>query len=279
MLKFYGYIGLLLVIFAEINFYTRIEPFATWYIPIVWFGYILFVDSLVFRIRKKSLISNYQKEFAFMALVSMFFWSIFEFYNIFTQSWTYSNYVWYVHIVDFTTIMPAVLETFMLISALGLFRSLDKKAQPIKSNKNKERYTTIVKLLVIFGAFIAILPLITPNIGINFVWFGLFLFLDPLNYLTGRPSVLQMASKGRKSIIARLFLAGITMGFFWEFWNSQAYPKWIYNLPALLPSFHLFAMPVFGYIGYLPFALETYLFYTFARSFVFDKGNELLEIT
>ncbi|MDE1870633.1 MAG: hypothetical protein KGI06_00115 [Candidatus Micrarchaeota archaeon] len=279
MLKPYGYFGLALVVFAEINFSLKIQPFAAWYIPIVWYGFILFVDSVVFRIKKKSIISTYPKEFVLMLVVSVPFWLIFELYNFFTVSWIYTNYVWYLHLVDFTTIMPAVLEVFSLISALGIASSLDS----MKNHAGKTRSSTplqsaVIKFLVAVGAFAVVIPILAPVIGFPLMWIGIFLFIDPLNYLTGKPSIIAKVSKGSKGILIRLFLSGIVMGFFWEFWNFQAYPKWTYNLPSFVPAIKLFEMPLLGYLGYLPFAIEVFLFYALLRSFVFNYENPLLSM-
>jgi hypothetical protein len=283
MLRWYGYLGLALIALAQINFLARIEPFATWYIPIVWYGYILFVDSLVYRVKKRSLISSYPKEFIFLLVLSVPFWSIFEVYNLFTSSWYYVNYVWYVHFADFTTIMPAVLETFSLFTVLGLGKRFDKRIKSPELAKRQRSSSSAsslnaVRLLAVLGAFAAIMPVLVPAIGFPFIWLGLFLFLDPLNYLTGRQSVVRRASSGRRSIVLRLFLAGITMGFFWEFWNYQAYPKWFYSIPYLTYNTRLFEMPVFGYLGYLGFALEVFVFYSFFRYFVFKGSNDLLDL-
>lgn len=280
MLKWYGYLGLALIIFAEINFYAIIQPFASWYIPIVWYGFILFVDSLVYKLKGKSLITSYFKEFVFLCLLSVPFWSIFEVYNLFTVSWVYTNYVWYLHLVDFTTIMPAVLETFSLVNVLNIGKWFDAKAKPKTKEinvKNQGVYVGAIWLLAIVGAFSAIIPIIIPAIGLPLMWLGLFFFLEPLNYLTGRPSVLQKAAIGQKSVMLRLWISGIIMGFFWEFWNHQAYPKWIYTLPtAYFPGSKLFAMPLIGYLGYLPFAVEVFLFFALFRSFIFKNKNDLL---
>ena len=54
MLKMYGYLGIALMIAAMINFYFVLPPFASGYIPIIWFGFILFIDSLVNKIKHKS---------------------------------------------------------------------------------------------------------------------------------------------------------------------------------------------------------------------------------
>lgn len=277
-LRGYGYLGLLLIALGEINFWAVIQPFALWYIPIMWYGYILFVDSLVYKVGKKSLISSYPKELVLMIFLSVPFWLIFEVYNIFTGSWHYTNYIWYVHLLDFTTIMPAVLETFSLYNVLEIGKGLDRKRKAISSGISRTSYIFVLIVLIAFGAFVSFLPILEPEIGFPFMWVGLFLLFDPLNQLLGRPSLVQKVSNGKKSQMARVFLAGITMGFFWEFWNYQAYPRWTYTIPYLLSSIKLFEMPVLGYLGYLPFAAEVFLFYAFFRAYIFKNRNDLISM-
>jgi hypothetical protein len=48
--------------------------------------------------------------------------------------------------------------------------------------------------------------------------------------------------------------------FFWELWNYYSYPKWVYHVP-FADFWHIFEMPVLGYGGYLPFALELFALY------------------
>ncbi|MDE1825593.1 MAG: hypothetical protein KGH61_04400 [Candidatus Micrarchaeota archaeon] len=279
MLKPYGYLGLVLILLAEINFSLKVMPFASWYIVIVWYGFILFVDSLVYRIRGRSLISTYPKEFLLMILVSLPFWLIFELYNLFTLSWYYLNYVWYVHLLDFTTIVPAVLETFSLLNALEIGKKFDRVRKAMHpQGKGKLFGVNAIRLLVVLGAIAAMVPFIAPGLGFMFIWIGLFLFLDPLSYLIGRPSVVEKVGSGTPSVLLRLFLSGIIMGLLWELWNYQAYPKWVYSFPGAASSIKLFAMPLLGYLGYLPFALEAFLFYALLRSFVFRGHNELISI-
>ena len=216
VLKLYGYLGIALIAFAEINFYVKIEPFATWYIPIIWYGYILLIDSLVYKVKNSSLISSYRKEFLFMAALSLPFWLVFEFYNLFTASWIYTNYVWYVHLFDFTTIMPAVLETFSLIKSLGIGKRFDRSVKEKKAKRMMQKGSTgnlSIKLLILIGIFATLLPILVPIIGFPFIWIGLFLLLDPLNYLTGRPSLVKRVSQGNRSLVIQLFIAGIIMGF------------------------------------------------------------------
>jgi hypothetical protein len=55
-------------------------------------------------------------------------------------------------------------------------------------------------------------------------------------------------------------LAGLAAGFLWEFWNFFAASRWEYSLPYL-DFWRVFQMPVFGYAGFIPFALEVFAFY------------------
>ena len=52
-MKWYGILGILIILFTEINFVLKLQPLAKFYFPIVWFGYIFIIDSLVYKINKK----------------------------------------------------------------------------------------------------------------------------------------------------------------------------------------------------------------------------------
>ena len=147
MFRKYGYLGIFLIAFAEINFILVIQPFAMWYIPIVWYGYIFFIDAVVYKKNKSSLITKYPKEFVFLCLVSIPFWLIFELYNIYTMSWIYINYIWYLHLFDFTTIMPAILETFSLLNVYKIGERFDIKKH-IKNNNKKVSRLDIKKRIL-----------------------------------------------------------------------------------------------------------------------------------
>lgn len=54
-----------------------------------------------------------------------------------------------------------------------------------------------------------------------------------------------------------LALGGLVCGFFWELWNWRSVPYWVYDTPGW-DFWHVFEMPLFGYLGYLPFGLELY---------------------
>lgn len=258
-----------------------IQPFALWYLPIVWYGYILVMDALVYRFKNRSLLSAYPGELLFLIVLSVPFWLIFEAYNLFDVSWYYVNFSLAMHLLDFTTILPALMETFSLLNVLELGKWMDSRKADLRHARraaNNWIFVNAIRLLVFAGLLISVLPFMIPSIGFPFMWVGLFLLLDPFNYLYGRSSVIQKVGLGQKSIIARLFLSGLIMGFFWEFWNYQAYPRWIYAFSLFMPSLKLFEMPVFGYLGYLPFAMEAFVFYALFRPFLFRKRNELINM-
>ena len=82
MLKFYGFIGILMIIFVEANFILKTTPLLFLSFPIIWYGYILFIDALVYRIKGSSLVNNHFPEFLGMLIISGVFWLFFEFLNI-----------------------------------------------------------------------------------------------------------------------------------------------------------------------------------------------------
>ena len=268
-MKWYGYLGIFMLAFANINFFTKVEPFALFYIPIVWYGYIFLFDSVVYKIRHRSIISTYPWEFLLMLLISVPFWLISELYNLTAVDWIYIHWIWYEHLLDFTTILPAVAETFTLVKALGIF----KNVRLHKISKG------IMKPSIVLGVALMIIPIFVPKSAFPLIWIGIFLILDPINYLMGNASVFGKMTNGRWSEMFQLFLSGIIMGFFWEMWNYLSYAKWLYFLPSVfLPQYRLFEMPLIGYLGYLPFALDVFAFYTFFRIFRFKGENPLDKI-
>ena len=50
----------------------------------------------------------------------------------------------------------------------------------------------------------------------------------------------------------------------WEFWNYQSRAKWHYTVP-IMERVKIFEMPLPGYFGFPPFALECFTMYVFAR--------------
>ena len=64
-----------------------------------------------------------------------------------------------------------------------------------------------------------------------------------------------------------MFLAGLVCGLLWEFWNFWATSKWHYNVPYL-GHVKIFEMPILGFLGFMPFAVESYAIYIFVRRLI-----------
>src|SRR2546425_5967248 len=77
----HGYVGLAIIVLAEALLFGGNQLVGHWFTPIVWTGYILFVDALVYKISGYSLLMTGRLEFVIIAVVSIGSWWLFEFYN------------------------------------------------------------------------------------------------------------------------------------------------------------------------------------------------------
>ena len=82
--------------------------------------------------------------------------------------------------------------------------------------------------------------------------------LEPVCLALGRRAFTDDLARGDWRPWVSLWLGGLLCGFFWEMWNLWSFPKWIYHVPYV-GFWKVFEMPVLGYLGYLPFAMELYL--------------------
>ena len=130
--------------------------------------------------------------------------------------------------------------------------------------------------MMVLGVIFFIAPVVLPKFAFPLVWLSLFLILDPINYLHKQPSIVGHLKDRKLSIPLSLLLAGIIIGFLWEFWNYWAIPKWTYTLPYV-GFLKVFEMPILGYIGYFPFAWELYAMYWFVRSLFIQKEPLMAE--
>ncbi len=263
----YGWLGLGVLLLSQALLPWRLELHAQWFTPIMWTGYILLADALVLRWRRASLIHDHPREAAFMATVSIPLWVVFELYNLRLQNWAYFGlpeppwlaaigYAW-----AFATITPGLFETAALLEAVGIGRVARRPAAaPAAAG---------LRAAVAVGAVFLVVPPLLPAPlrpwTFGFVWLGFLLLLDPLNYRAGRPSLTAAWARGDRGLAYRWLLAGLVCGLLWEFWNYWAIGKWKYVGVPVLPDWKLFEMPLVGYLGFPPFALEVFAMYHFVR--------------
>jgi hypothetical protein len=257
--KPYGLTGLFIIITAEILLLLKVKPIMIFFTPLAWTGYILFVDNLILKLQGESLIYNRRKEFFGMLPISVALWLVFEFYNIFLDNWHYINlpekiwirligYTW-----SFATIWPAILETAELFRVLHIFDKIKIGERSISPK--------ILRAFMGIGFIFLIIPLVFPSRYFAvLVWLGFVFFLDPINYFFWTKSLFKNLEEGNLNVLLSLLLSGLTCGILWEFWNYWAQAKWIYTVP-ILQNIKIFEMPVVGYLGFLPFAVECYIMY------------------
>ena len=123
----------------------------------------------------------------------------------------------------------------------------------------------VFRFSVAAGAVSVVLPLVVVSTWlVPLVWVGWVLVLEPLNYRRGLPSWLGDLAKGDASRLLGLVASGAVCGVLWELWNYWAGTRWSYSVPYL-GGVKIFEMPVLGYLGFLPFALEAYAMYHWLR--------------
>lgn len=254
-----GLLGLLLILLGEGLSFVHILPWSQYVFPLFWYGYILLLDSLNFRLQGHSLLSHRRREFVLMLPVSAFYWYLFEWYNVVIQNWVYINSPpekWTgltMNVVSFATVIPALYETAELLGTIPWVRKGLKSRPLIPVNWQA--------FALILGLFLSVLLFLFPKLFFWSAWLGLFFLLDPINDRWGRPSILRDWQAGELQRTATFLIAGYICGFFWEFWNYWAYTKWIYSVPV--PEMpHIFEMPILGFLGFGPFGLETFAFWT-----------------
>lgn len=232
------------------------RPAAYLFFPL-WLGYVLTVDFLVYSRTGTSLLERSRGEFVLLFLASAPAWWLFEMINRRTQNWEYLGTKMFtgaeyllLSTLSFSTVMPAVFETAEWVRS---FRWTDRFAH----GPAVRATTGMAAGMLSAGLAMLALTLIWPRYCYPLVWGAVFLILEPINISLGRRTFFEWLSVGDWRPVVSLSAGALVCGFFWEMWNYFSYPKWIYHTPGA-QFWHLFEMPLLGYLGYLPFAWELY---------------------
>jgi hypothetical protein len=107
--------------------------------------------------------------------------------------------------------------------------------------------------------------LLWPDLFFPLTW-GSFVFLvEPWNRRHARRSFLRDLEAGEAGPLCRTLAAGLVCGMLWETWNFWARSKWIYTVPVF-EEMKLFEMPLLGFLGFPPFAVECVVLLRFLRA-------------
>jgi hypothetical protein len=153
--------------------------------------------------------------------------------------------------LNFTTVIPAVLGSAELI------RSFIKR--PVKGPVVRPTKATTLGFFLVGWVMLAVM-VAWPKIFFPFVWISFYFILEPINIWLGHRSLVEWTKAGNWRPVVSLWLGILLTAFFWEMWNFYSYPKWVYHV-AWGNWLHVFEMPLLGYGGYLPFALELFAMY------------------
>ena len=261
-LPWHGWAGLLLVaLFWYLNWGLTCLRTHWGFFPL-WLGYILTVDALVYYRKGSSWFTQNPKRFAGLFLLSAPLWWIFEALNVRARYWIYtpidsfSDVEYFLYCtLNFSVVLPAILITTQLFWTFPWLRNL-------KPGWKVGRKPSTAWLFFLLGWAMLAVTIIWPQYGFAFLWMSLFFIMDPVNLWLGRPSLLRRTADGDWRLVLALWMGGLICGFFWELWNFYSSPKWLYQVPYV-DFWHVFEMPLLGYLGYLPFALELYAMYAF----------------
>ena len=250
---------------------AQVEPFYSSIYCFLWWSYIFVVDFAVYRLRGHSLLRDQPGEFLFLAVWSVPVWLVFELANLRLQNWYYvmspHGFSWatlYL-LLAFATVLPGIFETASLVLALmqkflpgGAIRG-----RPFAVGRLN------LSLQLALGVAMLALMLLFPKHCFCLVWGFAYFLTDPVCYWvrraeknhTGRSLLGQLAAGDNTRLVA-LLLAGFICGGLWEAWNLGARTKWIYSVP-FFDELKLGEMPVLGFLGFPPFALECYAMVNF----------------
>jgi len=195
--------------------------------PLAWIGVLIALDGLA-RWRRGSSPLRSPADLVAAAAASVLFWDVFELVNLRLRNW------WYVGVspsplaggvlaaVSFATVLPAV--------RLGMAQLGGVEPRPAGHRALK----------VAAGAAMLLVALAFPRYAFPLAW----VFLWPI----------CEAIAGVR-IPLRAMALGLPLGLLWESLNWRCARGWFYTVP-FFDHPKLFEMPLPGYLGYLPFALE-----------------------
>jgi hypothetical protein len=273
----YGWLGIASILATQILLLNGSKFVATWMTPLMWTGYILTIDAVVYKMQGTSWIRNRLREVPFLILISVGVWLLFEIYNFHLKNWGYVGLPSNLFVRDigffwsFATIMPGVFLTFELLNALFGNTPQQGDAAPPHSHLTLKDW-----IWICFGLSIIIIPLLlkqeTASYLFGLIWVGFIPLLDPLSRRLGAPTISSSWNNSNRKFVLNLLAAGFICGLLWETWNYQAFNAqgafWVYTIPQPLRIFnlHFGKMPVLGLLGFPPFAIELYIFYHLFRT-------------
>ena len=262
-------------LFLYAGWVKRWEPFHTYFYLFAWASFLWVIDRTLASRAGISPLSR-PRSLARLLCLSTTFWLIFEVFNFRLSNWVYLNVPterwlrWPGYALSFATVMPGILMVRKLVDSYlprnslppgGGGRGWGGASPPSRPSPTKGE-----GVFLTLGLLMILLPLLWPRYFFPFIWGGVFLLLDPWVAKKKGHSLWMDWKNGELRHTWTLLAAGLACGLFWEGCNFGAGAKWRYTLPYWEFS-KIFEMPVLGFIGFMPFALEAHAFHQAASLF------------
>lgn len=232
-------------------------PFATMYYVFAWYSTLLALYGVLALVAGRSPALRRPASLATMLGWSVVVWLFFEMVNFRLHDWYYvfvpRDVVvrWLYIAVSFATVLPAVFGAEAVLDGLGV-------AERVRWPRLRVT-PRLLRRIRLAGIAALVLPLLFPRWCFPLVWGAATLLLEPSVYERDRErSLLHDLEEGRPGRVLRILIGGAAIGFLWELFNIRARGKWIYTVPGLEEA-KLFEMPVLGFFGFPPFAVDCFV--------------------
>ncbi len=230
----------------------------TWFYLFAWWPFILIMDSINFRRGGASLFTRPERDALLMAYVSVSVWLVFELFNLRLRNWSYHELPhplwqrWLGYFTAFASVIPALVVLAEFFRQSPILRRM-----PFPRLKSSP---PLLRLSALLGVMLLALTFICPRLFFPCVWLCFIFLLEPLNFRLGNSSLLSDLEQKDGTRFWSWAAAGLAAGFIWEFFNFWAGSHWEYSLPYFEFG-RIFQMPILGYLGFIPFALEVMAIY------------------
>ncbi|MBC8155296.1 MAG: hypothetical protein H7Z72_20590 [Bacteroidetes bacterium] len=240
------------------------------YLPLFW-GFTFVIDGWVYiRANGESLVSRFPREVIGIGVAATSGWMLFEYLNFFVdENWYYprgdivpdDEFTVYA-IAGSSGLMPTVFELYTLMNTFR-FRHRFDRGPKITLPKS----VGIGVLVLAFSGMFAIG--FFPDGMFGVLWLSPLLVLSVVLERIGIWTPFTPVKEGNWSPLLKYALTYLIYGFlleWWNYYNSTHDPAdpghivtftpahWVYSLPYV-NRFHVFEMPLLGYLGYLPFGV------------------------
>jgi hypothetical protein len=258
---FWGWLGFAFLTLAWLlawNRFAWFQPFQQHTFTPLWIGYIVIMNALSVQRTGRCMMLERPRFFLLLFPLSALFWWGFEFLNRFVGNWYYASIdelgpleYFLQASLPFSTVLPAVLSTAEWLESyprlslgLGRFWRIHTNLSPMHG-----------WLTLTAGSAALVGIAMFPDVLYPLLWLAPLCIISGLQKISGtEPLLFTTLTTGDWRRLWIMAIAGLICGFFWELWNSQSLAHWEYSV-SYVQRFKLFAMPLLGYAGYLPFGL------------------------